>query len=62
LQCRISRNAVRGIRPDLDSSDRGRHGHAIVAQLLGQGSRQRQRPGGKRERPQAYAGGEIEDG
>lgn len=30
-QCEVTENAVRGTRPDLESSDRGRHGHAIVA-------------------------------
>ena len=30
-QCKVTDNAVRGTRPDLRSSDRGRHGHAIVS-------------------------------
>jgi Right handed beta helix region len=29
--CEISKNAIRGTRPDLRSSDRGRHGHAVVS-------------------------------
>ena len=30
-QCKVTDNAVRGTRPDLRSSDRGLHGHAIVS-------------------------------
>ncbi|MGH3110171.1 MAG: right-handed parallel beta-helix repeat-containing protein [Gaiellaceae bacterium] len=30
-QCKVTDNAVRDTRPDMSSSDRGRHGHAIVA-------------------------------